>query len=125
MFPCEMARYIAGFPAEARKSDPLRWSSSRSYPGLRSDETRLSISEHAAGISWPLPAPPVAAAEPDGVVAADARLEAPGAAGPDAVAEAPGAAAGPLERVAAPVLLCAAPDVAAAVVKPGVGVRRG
>ena len=72
--------------------------------------------------------PPDAAAGPDAAeAAADARLEAPGAAAePDAVAEVPGAAAvGPLEGVAAPVLLSAASDVAAAAgVKPGVGVQR-
>lgn len=132
MFPCEMARYIAGFPPEARKSGSLRWSSSRSDPGLRSDRSRFSISEHSAGISWPLPVPLVAAAEPDAAAAAaaDARLEVPGAAaGPDAAAEVPRAAAEaarPLEEVAAPALLSAASDVAvaAAAVKPGVGVQR-
>jgi hypothetical protein len=128
MFPCEMARYIAGFLAEARKSGPLRWSSSRSDLGLRADRSRFSISEHSADISWPLPVPPDAAAGPDAAeAAADGRLEVPGAAAePDAVAEVPGAAAvGPLEGVAAPVLLSAASDVAAAGVKPGVGVQRG
>jgi hypothetical protein len=95
---------------------------------LRSDRSRFSISEHSAGISWPLPVPLVAAAEPDAAAAAaDARLEVPGAAaGPDAVAEVPGAAAEavrPLEGVATPALLSAASDVAAAV-KPGVGVQR-
>lgn len=127
MFPCEMARYIAGFPPEARKSGSLRWSSSRSDPGLRSDRSRFSTSEHSAGISSPLPVPRVSAAAPDvaAAAAADARLEVP-----DAVAEVPGAAAeavAPLEGVAAPALLSAASDVAAAaavVVKPGVGVQR-
>ena len=72
------------------------------------------------------------AAEPV-AAAADALPEEPdAAAGPDAVAadallEEPGAAAGrPLEGVAAPVLLSAASDAAAAAeVKPGVGVQRG
>ena len=64
MFPCEMARYIAGFSREARKSGASRRSSSRSDPELRSDRVRFSISDCSAGISWPLPARPVAAAEP-------------------------------------------------------------
>src|ERR1700724_2828810 len=102
MFPCEMARYIAGFPQEARKSGPRRWSFSRSDPGLRSDRSRFSISEHSAGISSLLPVPRVAAAEPDAVAAGR----------------------GPRGGVAAPALLSAAGDVAAAVGEPGVGVRR-
>jgi hypothetical protein len=101
---------------------------------LRSDRSRFSISEHSAGISWPLPVPRVAA-EPDAAAAAaDARLEVPDAVAevPGAAAEVPGAAAEavrPREGVAAPALLSAASDVAAAaaaaaVVKPGVGVQR-
>jgi hypothetical protein len=123
MFPCEMARYIAGFPAEARKSGPLRWSSSRSYPGLGSDRSRFSISEHSAGISWPRPVPPGAAAELD--AAADARLEVPrAAAAADARLGVPDAAVGPPEGVvAAPVLLSAASGVVAAVVKPDAAVQ--
>ena len=143
MFPCEMARYIAGFSREARKSGRFRWlyhptrpasnvCTSTTHPQLsRYGQTPktiagqtadrgltgsvLSISEHSAGIFWQQPAAPDAAAEQlvAAAVAPDGRSGAP-----DAVA-----AAGPPEEVAArpfvavavPASPSAEPDAAAAV----------
>src|SRR5712664_4046828 len=122
MFPCEMARYIAGFSREARKSGRFRWlyhptrpasnvCTSTTHPQLsRYGQTPktiagqtadrgltgsvLSISEHSAGIFWQQPAAPDAAAVQlvAAAVAPDGRSGAP-----DAVA-----AAGPPEGVAVP-----------------------
>src|SRR6266700_5760926 len=66
MFPCEMARCIAGFQPEARKYGPVLAALAANIrcpvrPGLGSDRAAFSISEHLADISWLPPAPPVAA----------------------------------------------------------------
>jgi hypothetical protein len=135
MLPCEMARYIAGFPAEARKSGQFvgppanRPSPGRANnltrSGVRSDPGRgltgfvFSISEHSAGISWLQPAQP-AAAEAELVVAAVAEAAPDGRSG-ELAAAAAAVAAGPAEAVAAQASRSAEPDAAAvAVVQPGV-----
>ena len=88
MFPCEMARYIAGFQREARKYGPVLGALAaniRPRPG--SDRSAFSISEHSAGISSLPPALPVAAGvRPVAVGAAEVA--------PDGLSGAPAAAAG-------------------------------
>src|SRR5580692_8735693 len=106
MFPCEMARYIAGFSPEARKSGVSR-SRPRSDPEVEVQPGRFSISDCSAGISWPQRALRVSAAE---LAAVEAAVPGGRPGPPDAAAE----AVGRLEEVGAPALLSALPDVAAA-----------
>src|SRR5437870_4068518 len=134
MFPCEMARCIAGFQPEARKYEPVLGALAANIrcpvrPGLGSDRAALSIPEHLADISW---LPPVAAvvrpvAAEVAEVAPDGRSGAPAAgvaAGqrPEvavAVGQQPevAAVAGGRQSEAAMALIPAEPGVAAAVAR--------
>src|ERR1700688_4787015 len=132
MFPCEMARYIAGFPREARKYGPFRppeanrfLAAPRGFAAARPARDQapdwgltgsdFSILRRSADISWlprVLPEAELAAAA---VAAPDGRPGPPDAAG---------AAVEPTGAVAAPVLLSAALGAVEAAAQPGVRVQR-
>jgi hypothetical protein len=132
MFPCEMARYIAGFPREARKYGRFRppkanrfLAAPRGFAAARPARDQapdwgltgsdFSILRRSADISWlprVLPEAELAAAA---VAAPDGRPGPPDAAG---------AAAEPAGAVAAPVLLSAALGAVEAAAQPGVRVQR-
>jgi hypothetical protein len=118
MLPCEMARYIAGFSQEARKSGRLsryRRYAVRSDPNIGLTGAVISISQRSAGISSPPLAPGAPEAEPAAAAVAGGRS------GAQAAAVAPAwVAAGPLGAVEPLALPFAEPDAAGAVERPDV-----